>query len=67
MTETCTIVALPRLDQKIGTLGSSGVLIPGIKARVIKADGSLAAYGEPGEFVVSGPSVALGYWNNEKA
>lgn len=54
-------------SQKIGTIGSSGVLIPGIVARVRKADGSLASEGEQGELVVKGPSMALGYFNNERA
>lgn len=45
----------------------SGVLIPGTVARVVKLDGSLAGYDEPGELVVKSPSVALGYANNEQA
>ncbi len=55
------------LSQKIGTLGSAGQLISGIRARVVKTDGTLAAVGEPGELVVTGPSMALGYLNNGKA
>ena len=43
------------------------MLIPGTVARVIKPDGSLASYDEPGELVVKSPSVALGYANNEQA
>ncbi|OCH89253.1 acetyl-CoA synthetase-like protein [Obba rivulosa] len=67
MTETATIVTMPQLDQKIGTLGSAGRLVPGIVVRVIKEDGSLAQCGEPGQLVVRGPSIALGYLNNEEA
>ncbi|KZS99949.1 amp dependent CoA ligase [Laetiporus sulphureus 93-53] len=67
MTETFTIVALPRHDQVIGTPGSAGVLIPGITARVVRPDGSDCAPDEPGQFVLTGPAMALGYWNNEQA
>lgn len=55
------------LSQKIGTLGCAGQLIPGVRARVVKADGTLAKVGEAGELVVKTPSLALRYMNNEKA
>ncbi|ESK98099.1 phenylacetyl- ligase [Moniliophthora roreri MCA 2997] len=67
LTETCTTVSAFPPTQKIGTVGSAGQFVPGIKARVIKADGSLAREGEQGELVVTGPSMALGYLNNEQA
>ncbi|KAI8989132.1 amp dependent CoA ligase [Trametes punicea] len=67
MTETCTAVTFPQIDRRLGTLGSGGVLLPGCIARVVKPDGSLAAIGEAGELVVTGPSMALGYMNNPQA
>ncbi|KAH9915423.1 amp dependent CoA ligase [Fomitopsis serialis] len=67
MTETFTIVALQRHDQKVGTLGSAGVLLPGVTARVVRPDGTDCAPDEPGQFVVKMPSLALGYLNNEQA
>ena len=67
MTETCTVVSLFPLSQRIGTPGSAGVFIPGLRARIVKPDGTVAKPGEPGELYVTGPSMALGYHNNEKA
>ena len=49
------------------TPAAAGALIPGIVARVVKADGSIAKLGEAGELVISGPSMALGYYKNAKA
>lgn len=54
-------------NRKLGTIGSAGELIPGIVAKVVKADGSLALDGEQGELVVTGPSMALGYYENPTA
>ncbi|KAG6911586.1 hypothetical protein DXG01_011889 [Tephrocybe rancida] len=67
LTETCTTVGMLPTTQKIGTLGSAGQLLPGMVARVIKEDGSLAREGEQGELVITGPSMALGYLNNATA
>lgn len=47
--------------------GSAGILYPGLEARILRSDGSDAEYNEPGELWVKGPTIALGYWNNEKA
>lgn len=55
------------LHQRIGSLGSVGQLIPGTIARVIKDDGSLAGYDEPGELIVKTPSLAMGYLHDEVA
>lgn len=51
----------------MGTVGSAGQLIPGIVARVVKEDGSLASEGERGELVVTGPAMALRYLDNPEA
>ena len=67
MTETCTSVAMVPTTHHIGTPGSAGQLIPGIVARVVKEDGSLAKVNEEGELVVGGPNMALCYFNNEQA
>lgn len=67
MTETSTGISMMTPTQKVGTLGSAGQLLSGVRARVIKPDGTLAGVGEPGELLVTGPSMALRYLNNEKA
>ncbi|KAF8642004.1 hypothetical protein AX16_009726 [Volvariella volvacea WC 439] len=67
LTETSTTIAMIPPTQKLGTIGSAGQLIPGIRARVVKPDGTLAREGETGELVVTGPSMAIGYFKNEPA
>jgi len=67
LTETCTTITMVPPRQLLATVGSAGELIPGITARVVKSDGSLAVEGEQGELVVTGPSMALRYLDNETA
>ncbi|KAG7088258.1 hypothetical protein E1B28_012272 [Marasmius oreades] len=67
MTETSTATAWWPIEQKRGTSGCTGKLMPGVKARIVKPDGSLAGFDEPGELVVYSPSSALRYINNEEA
>ncbi|KDQ63355.1 hypothetical protein JAAARDRAFT_147584 [Jaapia argillacea MUCL 33604] len=67
MTETATSVANISIHQKVGTLGSAGTLVPGVVARVVRPDGSLAKIGEQGELFVKSPANALCYLNNEEA
>ena len=45
----------------------TGILCPSLEARVLREDGSEADYNEIGELILRGPTIALGYWNNEKA
>lgn len=47
--------------------GSTGFLIPGVEGRLLREDGSPAGPNEPGELWIRGKTIALGYWNNEKA
>ncbi|KAI0672315.1 acetyl-CoA synthetase-like protein [Trametes maxima] len=67
MTETCTTVSFPQLFMRVGTPGSAGVLIPGTALRILKPDGSWGGYNEPGQLVVTGPSMAIGYLDNPEA
>ena len=47
--------------------GMTGILCPTLEARVLREDGSETDYNEIGELILRGPTIALGYWNNEKA
>jgi len=67
MTEAVGSVCFPQLEQKICTPGSAGRLVPGLTARVVKPDGSLAGLGELGELVIKSDAIALGYLNNKEA
>lgn len=66
MTETATVVCMTsELDVFIG---SSGSLVPGTRAKIIGFDGKeITEYNQPGELLIQGPSVVLGYLNNERA
>jgi len=67
LTETSTSVSMFSPDCKVGVVGSSGTLAPGIIARVVRPDGSLAGVNEPGELWLKSPALALGYYKNPEA
>ncbi|CAE6460724.1 unnamed protein product [Rhizoctonia solani] len=70
MTETSTIVTMVPLEHAPGpggVAGSAGRLLQNTTAKVVKPDGTLAGYDEPGELVVTGPQMTLRYENNEAA
>ena len=50
-----------------GVAGSAGRLITNTAAKIVKPDGTLAGYDEPGELVVTGPQITLRYEGNEAA
>ncbi|KKZ65685.1 hypothetical protein EMCG_01247 [[Emmonsia] crescens] len=48
--------------------GSSGSLLPSLEARLISPDGDeIEEYDTPGELLIRGPTIVLGYLNNEAA
>ncbi|KAJ5343266.1 hypothetical protein MYU51_021385 [Penicillium brevicompactum] len=66
LTETCTVVSSTHPNDIF--LGSSGALVPGFEARIMTPENEeITKYDTPGELVVRGPSVVLGYLNNDKA
>ena len=67
MTETSGTISMFSPDTKLGVPGSAGRLLPGMVAKVVKNDGTLAGFNEPGELQVKTPCVALGYVNDYDA
>ncbi|KAG1855347.1 hypothetical protein DFJ58DRAFT_906090 [Suillus subalutaceus] len=72
MTELTTSIAMTPIPGMLNGRakykpGSAGILLPGVEARVVRPDGSLAGPNEAGELLVRGGSVALGYKGNDKA
>ncbi|KAG2153049.1 uncharacterized protein EDB93DRAFT_239065 [Suillus bovinus] len=67
MTESAATITMFSVDEKLGVPGSAGRLMPGVVAKVVKDDGTLARFNEQGELQVKIPSVALGYLNNDEA
>ena len=47
--------------------GSIGAPLPGLRLRLIDADGHDVLVGDAGEIRVQGPNVFSGYWNDEEA
>ncbi|ELU44361.1 phenylacetyl-CoA ligase [Rhizoctonia solani AG-1 IA] len=62
-----TMIPLEHAPGPGGVAGSAGRLIQNTTAKVVKPDGSLAGYDEPGEMVVTGPQMTLRYEGNEAA
>ena len=63
------VLSMFSTDTRLGVPGSARRLqvVPGIVAKVVKQDGTLAGFNEPGELQVKMPSVALGYVDNDDA
>ena len=61
LSETSPVVTMnPPQKAKVG---SCGPVVPGLKWRLIDAEGNDVPQGEAGELVVKGDNVMLGYWN----
>jgi fatty-acyl-CoA synthase len=63
-TEMSPITCVLDGEDAIRKLGSVGVPIPQIQARVVDALGEPVAPGDVGEIVYRGPSLMQGYWND---
>jgi acyl-CoA synthetase (AMP-forming)/AMP-acid ligase II len=68
-----TVSGLPRELHMVGDpqserlLGSVGFPFPGVRVRVVDADGREAPAGQPGEILVRSNSMFRGYWNDQAA
>lgn len=66
MTETAVLVTA-QSEHDISRK-TSGSLLPGIKAKIINADGvEVTEHDKSGELLIQSPALVLGYLNNEKA
>ncbi len=65
MSETGSNFAIPpfELDLMLSKAGSCGLPLMTIRAKIVDDSGAEVPAGERGELLVSGPSVAMGYWN----
>lgn len=61
MTESAPTISQTRLDAPRDD-GSVGTVIPGVEARIVDAAGRALPEGVPGELLVRGPNVMLGYY-----
>ena len=52
------------IDVKAGTVGMA---IPHVAAKIVRPDGTECDVDEPGELLLSGPSVCAGYWDDPGA
>ncbi|MFM7120333.1 MAG: AMP-binding protein, partial [Gammaproteobacteria bacterium] len=67
LTETCGPACLTSPEDAISKAGSTGKAFFLSDVRVVRADGSDCAPNEPGEVIVRGGHVMLGYWNRPDA
>jgi len=63
LTEASPVVAINPDDHGRRRPGTVGLPLPGLEVRVVDDEGKPLATGEPGELLVKGPSVMMGYLN----
>ena len=67
MTEAAPLIAQPLQELPPDKLGSVGVPLPGITVRLQTESGVIHQPNQPGEIVVQGPNVMLGYYADPAA
>jgi malonyl-CoA/methylmalonyl-CoA synthetase len=65
MTETLMNISNPYIGER--RPGTIGFALPGISAKIMLPDGTLAGVDEEGEVYIKGPNVCAGYWKREQA
>ena len=67
LTETCGPACLTSPEDAVRKAGSTGKAFFFSEVRVVRPDGSDCAPNEPGEVIVAGGHIMLGYWNRPDA
>lgn len=67
LTETSPVTHILPVADAERKMGSIGLLLPNLEARLVTDDGKDAKNGEPGELWMRGPTIMKGYLNNLKA
>lgn len=62
LTEASPVVTFNPLEGR-RRIGSIGVPVPGTEVQLVDEQGRQVPVGQPGELLVRGPQVMLGYWN----
>lgn len=65
-TETSPVVSINRFEKGHYKFGTIGEIIPGVEVAFMDQDGNMSNSG-PGEILVKGPNVMMGYYKNEEA
>jgi O-succinylbenzoate-CoA ligase len=67
LTESCGPACLTSPEDALRKAGSTGKAFFHTDVQVVRPDGTECAANEPGEVVVRGPHIMLGYWNRPEA
>lgn len=67
LTEAAPVVSLLDDDEAAARPTSVGKPLPFVDVRAVRPDGSECDPGEPGEWLIRGPNVCIGYWNRPGA
>jgi acyl-CoA synthetase (AMP-forming)/AMP-acid ligase II len=67
LTETCGPACLTSPEDAIRKAGSTGKAFFHTEVRIVRGDGSDCGPNEPGEVIVRGGHIMLGYWNRPEA
>lgn len=67
LTESCGPACLLTSDDAVQRAGSTGKAFFHTAVRVVDGEGRDCAPGEPGEVIVAGAHIMLGYWNRPEA